>query len=300
MKCKICGGEIAEGASVCPICGMSVAASEAAANAAAKAMSTEPEPSKAMATEPEPAKNKYSMVGGNVTASNPFGMDPNNQEAREAQAEARRELEREAGMEARIVDEPGFGQSGYGGAAYGGAAYGGAAFGSAGNGGAAGGPVNGGGPDLSAFDSRFDPFAAVSNSSASRSPMKKDNKTLIIIITIGCCILALLVVLWKRGILGGNNGANGTYKFVNAQYGGMTLTPDQLKAYGMDVDDFELKISGSTATVRLMGRSGKCTVSISGSTITFKDTNEEFDGKYNKEEGTISIENEGVVLNFKK
>ncbi|MCR4839297.1 MAG: hypothetical protein K5897_10260 [Eubacterium sp.] len=295
MKCKICGGEIAEGASVCPICGMSVAASEAAANAAAKAMSTEPEPAKAMATEPEPAKNKYSMVGGNVTASNPFGMDPNNQEAREAQAEARRELEREAGMEARIVDEPGFGQS-----SYGGAAYGGAAFGSVGNGGAAGGPVNGGGPDLSAFDSRFDPFAAVSNSSASRSPMKKDNKTLIIIITIGCCLLAILVVLWKRGILGGNHGANGTYKFVNATTQGMTLTPAQFKEFGMDVDDFELKISGSTATVRLMGRSGKCTISISGSTITFKDSQEEFEGTYNKEEGTISIENDGVVLNFKK
>ena len=288
MKCKICGGEIAEGASVCPICGMSVAASEAAADAASKAMSA----------ESEPAKNKYSMVGGNVTASNPFGMDPNNQEAREAQAEAKRELEREAGMEARIVDEPDFGHSGYGGAAYGGAAYGGAAFGSAGNSGAAGGPVNGGGPDLSAFDSRFDPFSP--SNPAVKSPAKNDNKTVVIIITIGCCILALLVVLWKMGILGGNHGANGTYKFVSAEYGGMTLTPAQLKTYGMDVDDFELKISGSTATVRLMGRSGKCTVSISGSTITFKDSQEEFEGKYDKEEGKISIENEGVVLNFRK
>ena len=294
MKCKICGGEIMEGADVCPICGVSVAASESAADAASKIISGQGSDRSDAASEqsPKPQKSKYSMVGGNVTQSNPFGMDPNNTAAREAQMEAKRALEREAGMEARILDEP-EGTGSYGSGAYGQGAYGQAPYVP---------PVNGQPPygqerppfDPSAFDSGPNPFRPA----APAVPQKVNKNTVTIIVVCSLCVIALLVVVWKMNLFGGE--ADGTYKFVNAEGYGQTISPEQFKSLGMDVDDFYLKISGKTATVSLMGRVGRCKVEFSGNDVSFIEDNQTIKGTYNKEKGTISIEQDGIKLNFKK
>lgn len=294
MKCKICGGEIMEGADVCPICGVSVAASESAADAASKIISGQGSNRSDAASEQnsEPPKSKYSMVGGNVAQSNPFGMDPNNTAAREAQMEAKRALERETGMEARILDEP-EGTGSYGSGAYGQGVYGQAPYVP---------PVNGQSPygqerppfDPSAFDSGPKPFGPA----IPTVPKKVNNNTVTIIIVCSLCVIALLVVIWKMNHSSGE--ADGTYKFINAEGYGQTISPEQFKSMGMDVDDFYLKISGKTATVSLMGRVGRCKVEFSGSDVSFIEDNQTIKGTYNKEKGTISIEQDGIKLNFKK
>ena len=306
MKCKICGGEIPEGLSVCPICGISVEASESAAEAAAKAMTGQGTGSsygmtdsaaKASAGESGGSaapKNKYQIVGEVGKPSNPFGMDPNNKEAREAQAEAMKNLE----MEARILDdEPeeigrGGGFSGFGGGS-------GIISSTPRFQGVQNGPAPGASPYGTPFDSTMDPDSQPVQPPYP-APQAKSNNNLTLWIIIGGAVVALIVVLFATGLLGKNHGADGTYRFYSAKAYDRELTAADFKQMGMDVSDFALEIDGSTAILSFLGRKGKASVEFDKTKVTFDDAKDVFEGTYSSIDETISIEMDGVVLIFKK
>ncbi len=161
------------------------------------------------------------------------------------------------------------------------------------------GPQNYGGYDPNpAGPTGYDPYAQTSTALAPAP--KKSNKGLIIGIIAGVAVIAALVVCWALGVFGGGSGANGTYKFESAQAMGMNLDADSMKSFGMDVSDFKIEISGSKATINLMGQGGDCECKIEGSTIKFIENGREITGKYDEGKGTITIEQSGVTMVFKK
>ncbi len=288
MKCKVCGGEVSEGIMICPICGMPVTGSESGSKPAMDSLDDI-----MSKNEKEESSAKYSMVGGNTAPSNPFGMDPSNQAAREAQEEARKRVEMEE----------------YGAGAYGAGGYGAGGAGGYGAGGAGPYGQNPNGPgmygqenrplDLSAFDSRFDPLGG-----PVRSPQavpKKNDTTLTVIITIAICLVLVFIALWKTGILD-NHEMDGNYKFYGANVNGVVYSPEQLKEMGLeyDVNSFYLEIDGKKATVRLSDKGGTAKVSFKNNKVKIEDDSRMISGTYDKDEGTISLEARGIILIFKK
>lgn len=147
----------------------------------------------------------------------------------------------------------------------------------------------------------YDPFAPQGGAptQAPAAP-KKSHTGLIIGIIAGVAVVAALIICWALGVFGGGSGADGTYKFSSADAYGMTLDADTMKGFGVDVSDFYIKINGSKASINLMGQGGDCDVTISGSTITFTEGSKEITGKYDSAAGTITIEESGVSMTFKK
>ena len=266
MKCMVCGFEVPEGAASCPVCGMAVNASEPAVK----------KPENVVNNESTGSGNKYSMAGGVTAASNPFGMDPSNQEARAAQEAAKRQME----MEARILDEPGAAQAPYYGQ-----------------------PGQPGQPqqrplDLSAFDSGPKPFGGPMVSQP-RTPANNNNKTLVIIMCVAVVAVLAIIALWRAGIFGGHK-MNGTYKFLQAEANGRAYSPEELKKLGANVDDFQLKIDGSKATVRMMGRTGTAKISFDDGKIVITDVDQKIYGTYDEQKGTISLDVTGLTMVFKR
>ena len=259
MKCTVCGFDVPEGASICPVCGMKAAASKPEVRMA------ENERQEAMSPG-----NKYSMAGGVTAASNPFGMDPSNQEARAAQEEARRQME----MDARILDEPGAGQPPYEQQQR---------------------PL-----DLSAFDSGLKPFGGISGTSGARPRTPSNNNKILVIVTCAVLVVVLAVIaLWRAGVFDGHK-MNGTYTFERAEAFGRAYSPEELQQMGTDVRNFQLTIKGGKATVRLMGRTGTSSISFDDGKVVLTEGDSKMYGTYNETEGTISIDVTGLTLVFKR
>ena len=107
--------------------------------------------------------------------------------------------------------------------------------------------------------------------------------------------------------LGAVSGSlDGTYSFSSAKVGGMSMDASTLSdmmkqmGYDYDISEFKITISGESATVNLMGQGGTCSVSVSGNRITFSEYGRDFEGEYDKNKGTITIEQSGASLIFSK
>ena len=270
MKCTVCGGMIPDGADVCPICGMTVAKT-AAGSDDSKFFSFEdvesPEkPAESTAEEvkstaEEAPKNKYSLVGGNAEKTNPFGADPKNIAARVAPV----------GMEQGDNPfDPAASPYNPGGAGYN---PGGTGF-------------NPAGPADSPYNT---PAVPVKNSGS-------DNTVKIIAIVAMVAVVAVIVIFWLKG----SGKANGTYNFYEATKGGMTLSVDTLKQYGYDLSSLSITIKGSTATLNLWGQSASAEVKVDGDKMSFISGGETIVAKYDSDAGTITMEQDGMTMTFKK
>ena len=261
MKCMVCGYTVPEGVVSCPICGMAVSPSEPAVK----------NPETVVNNDAPASGNKYSMAGGVTAASNPFGMDPSNQEARAAQEAAKRQME----MEARILDEPGAGPAPYGQ------------------------PQQQRPLDLSAFDSGPSLFGGTSGSQPRTPSSSNNNKTLVIIMCVAVVAVLAIVALMASGVFGGHK-MNGTYNFLRAEFNGQQYSREEIEKLGTTVGDFQLKIDGSKATVRRLGRTGTAKVSFKDGRVVITEAGEELEGTYNEQEGTISLDVTGLTLVFKR
>ena len=145
----------------------------------------------------------------------------------------------------------------------------------------------------------YDPFAQPAPVPAPAAP-KKSKTGLIIGIVAGVVVIGALVACWLLGVFGGGSGADGTYKFDSANAYGMTMDAETMKTFGVDVSDFYIKINGDKATINLMGYGGDCEVKINGSDITFIEGSREIKGTYDSSANTITIEQSGTTMIFKK
>ncbi|MBR0146805.1 MAG: hypothetical protein IJM25_09110 [Eubacterium sp.] len=107
--------------------------------------------------------------------------------------------------------------------------------------------------------------------------------------------------------LGAVSGSlDGTYTFTSAKMAGVTMDVATMSeamkqmGYDYDISEFKITISGESATINLMGQGGTCSVSVSGNRITFSEYGRDFEGEYDKNKGTISIEQSGASLIFSK
>lgn len=128
-------------------------------------------------------------------------------------------------------------------------------------------------------------------------PQQKSNKGLIIGIAIGVGVLVCVLVLWMLGVFGGGDH-DGTYKLSRASAMGMELSGDQLESFGMDPDDYTIKISGSSATVDMAGQVASCKVKFSGDKVTFSGDGQELEGTFKS--GEITLSYMGVDMVFAK
>jgi hypothetical protein len=108
-----------------------------------------------------------------------------------------------------------------------------------------------------------------------------------------------IVALMASGVFGGHK-MNGTYNFLRAEYNGQHYSREEIEKLGTTVGDFQLKIDGSKATVRRLGRTGTAKVSFKDGRVVITEAGQELEGTYNEQEGTISLEVTGLTLVFKR
>ena len=143
----------------------------------------------------------------------------------------------------------------------------------------------------------YDPYSRSMASEPAPVPQKKNSISVVVIVV--AALLVALVVGWMLGIFR-SGPDDGTYEFVRAEMNGISVTTEQLKSMGMNVDDFTIKIKGDKATMTFLNQKGTCDVEINGSDIRFYDSYQEYKGKIDTEKGTISIEQNGTKLIFEK
>ena len=222
------------------------------------------EPSKPVKPAPsEPTNGKYQLVGGNNETANPFGADPSNREARMAPLE-------ESAAPVVTGFDPYMSPSG---------------------------GVPGGGSGIPGGGGGMPPYGGPM--AGDPAPITKKKNSLSIVVIIVAALLVALVVGWMLGIFR-SRPEDGTYDFVRAEMNGISVTTEQLKNMGLNVDDFTIKIKGGKATMTFLNQKGTCDVEISGSTIRFYDSYREYSGNIDTDKGTISIEQNGTKLIFEK
>ena len=261
MKCKICGSEVSDGASVCPVCGFSLTDQPVSS----KTGSSSDQVEKSSSNTP---KNKYQLVGGNNEASNPFGADPENVAARTAPAI----MDPQPGTSA--YDQPQSGSSAYYQPQSGPSSYGSA------------------GSSFSPYDQPSGPAAPVPQGRS-----VNQNKSLIVI---GAVIGVVLFLVFFALFRGNKTAADGTYEFSYATAKGVSVSKAELMADGTNVEDFELEVNGKRGKFSVMGRSASCDVKIDGSSISFVSGSDSLNGTFDSESGTITVEMNGAYLVFKK
>ncbi len=143
-----------------------------------------------------------------------------------------------------------------------------------------------------------------------KMPEKKSNTGLIIGIVAAVVVVGALVAMYFLGVFDGlfGGGKDGKYYLDSMSAYGMSLDADSLSSFGFDSTTMYIEISGDTATIHVEGLTdstdtGSANVSFSGSTVTFSDpsgSGESFTGTYDSSAKTITIEQSGASMTFKK
>ena len=125
-----------------------------------------------------------------------------------------------------------------------------------------------------------------------RGTQKKSKKPVIIAAVVICLLGAVAGILLYTGVI----GKNGKYKLDHVVNGSKTL-------YASDHDEIKgsyLQITGNKAKFKLMGKTATAKVKWNGNTVTFTDRTGEFEGTYDSDDKSISVEMYGITYIFKK
>ena len=263
MKCTVCGGMIPDGADVCPICGMTVTKTTTESDVS-KLFSFEDIESPA---EPAESPTEEGTSAAEEAPKSKYSLVGGNAEKTNPFGADPKNIAARVspvGMEqGDNTFDPAASPYNPGGAGYN--------------------PV---GPADSPYNT---PAVPVKNSGS-------DNTVKIIAIAAMVAVVAVIIIFWLKG----SGKANGTYNFYEASRSGMTLSVDMLKQYGYDLSSLSITINGSTATLKLWGQSASAEVKVDGDKISFISGGETIEGKYDSDAGTITMEQNGMTLTFKK
>ena len=93
---------------------------------------------------------------------------------------------------------------------------------------------------------------------------------------------------------------SGTYKLYSAKAYGLSVAPDQLESYGLDPEEYTMRISGNKATLNMAGNNASGDVSISGNKMTITADGQSIDATFDNDAGTITLSYTGVEMVFKR